>query len=341
MSSDVKHKLNEEMWNFKGSNLCLMETSHRSPVFAAVNNATNDELRAYLAVPPNYKILLMQGGVELAWSAIAYNLFFNSENAEMQKAIYITTGPQSIKAANEAKKIAGDERVSEATLAGFPAEKAIDYIYSYFCMNDLESCQYTSQLEADSIANKVVDCSSVLGFLPIDISKYAVVFGSAEHSLGITGCTIVVVREDLIKANPKIPSMFSFEVMLRTSSIFNTPNCFAVYVLGENVRYFKSAYGTPEQVKTRLQCLHDKLAEELQKRSSPFQMVKSSSDSIKTVKLRYLGTDASHIHKVSTLLESSKIINDFAGGCIISLQPINTQEEIISLVAALSCQQAP
>jgi phosphoserine aminotransferase len=77
-----------------------------------------------------------------------------------------------------------------------------------------------------------VDCSSILGLLPIDISKYAIVFGSAEHSLGITGCTVVVVREDLIKANPQIPSMFSYEVMFTKNSIFNKPNCFAVYVLG-------------------------------------------------------------------------------------------------------------
>jgi|JI6StandDraft_1071083.scaffolds.fasta_scaffold38798_4 phosphoserine aminotransferase len=82
------------MWNYKGSNLCLMETSHRSPVFAAVNTTTNDELRGYLAVPPNYKILLMQGGAELVWASIAYNLFLNGEG-NTKKAAYITTGPRS------------------------------------------------------------------------------------------------------------------------------------------------------------------------------------------------------------------------------------------------------
>lgn len=110
LPSEVKSKINEEMWNFKGSNLCIMETSHRSPVFAAVNNATNDEIRNYLSVPANYKILLLQGGVELAWASIAYNLFFNSED-QLKKAAYIVTGPQSQRAAEEAAKVVGKERI--------------------------------------------------------------------------------------------------------------------------------------------------------------------------------------------------------------------------------------
>jgi phosphoserine aminotransferase len=127
------------------------------------------------------------------------------------------------------------------------ADKTVDYLYSYFCMNDIENCCYTTALKDGNSTLKVADCSSVLGLHPIDISQYSIVFGSAEHSIGITGCTIVIIREELIKANIKIPSMFSFEVMLRTNSIFNTPNCFAVYVLGENVKYLKQAYGAPEK----------------------------------------------------------------------------------------------
>jgi phosphoserine aminotransferase len=75
-----------------------METSHRSPVFAAVNSATNDDLRKYLSVPSNYKILLMQGGVELVWASVAYNLFLNSKSSE-KKSAYIITGPRSLRAA--------------------------------------------------------------------------------------------------------------------------------------------------------------------------------------------------------------------------------------------------
>lgn len=112
---------------------------------------------------------------------------------------------------------------------------------------------------------RVLDASSVLGRYPIQISNFSIVFASAEHSLGIAGCTIVVVHDSLIVANTSIPSMFSYEVMLRTNSIFNTPNCFAVYVLGEYVEYLSSRYENPENAYIKIQEIYIKVKKELEK----------------------------------------------------------------------------
>ncbi len=106
----------------------------------------------------------------------------------------------------------------------------------------------------------VADCSSVLGLMPFNIGQYGVVLASTEHSLGIVGCTVVIVREDLIVANKQIPSMFSFEVMLRTSSIFNTPNCFSVYVLGKYVKYLLDTYQSPQQVHKKMVETHKSIS---------------------------------------------------------------------------------
>lgn len=89
------------MWNFKGTHLSIMETSHRSPTFAAVNTQTNENLRKYLNVPTDYKILLMQGGAELVWASIAYNISYNNSKTSL-RSCYFISGPRSIRASHEA-----------------------------------------------------------------------------------------------------------------------------------------------------------------------------------------------------------------------------------------------
>lgn len=122
---------------------------------------------------------------------------------------------------------------------------AEEYLYSYCCLNDFESGRLLTTFPQVSSKFKVVDATSVLGRYPIQISNFSLVFASAEHSLGIAGCTVVIVHESLIVANSQIPSMFSYEVMLRTNSIFNTPNCYAVYILGEYIDYLIRTYKNP------------------------------------------------------------------------------------------------
>lgn len=140
----------------------------------------------------------------------------------------------------------GDTQVvSVNPIAPGEINKEKEYLYSYFCVNDMDNGCFTESVPEINAKFKTVDCSSILGLIPIKIENYAIVMGSAEHSLGLVGCTVFIVREDLIIENPKIPSMFNYQVMLRTNSIFNTPNCFAVYVMGFYVNFLIKTYGTP------------------------------------------------------------------------------------------------
>ncbi|MGB4596005.1 MAG: 3-phosphoserine/phosphohydroxythreonine transaminase [Anaerolineaceae bacterium] len=248
----VLEEVRDEMMNYKGSGMCVMEMSHRSKVFINIANEAEADLRELMGIPANYKVLFIQGGATLEFSMIPMNLMKNGV------ADYIVTGHWSKKAYEEAKKF------GEIHLAASSADKNYSYIpdvsdlpiseesdYVYICEN--ETIHGTTYQQLPDTKGKVLvsDQSSMFLSKPCDVSKYGLIYGGVQKNIGPAGLAIVIVREDLIRKDldPKTPLYLRFDTHSENESMYNTPNCWALYVCGKVFKYLKSIGGLEAMAK--------------------------------------------------------------------------------------------
>lgn len=229
--------------DFDGIGLSLLEISHRSADFEAVNNEAEALFRELLQVPDNYKILFLGGGASTQFFQVPYNLL-------EKKAGYVNTGVWANKAIKEARLF------GETDVVASSEDKNFNYIpKGYTIPNDLDYLHITTnntiygteyKTDIDSPVTLVADMSSDILSRSVDVSKYGLIYGGAQKNIGPAGVTFVIVREDILgKVSRKLPSMVDYRNHIANQSMYNTPPVFAIYVVRETLRWLKSIGGVP------------------------------------------------------------------------------------------------
>ena len=240
MPVEVLEEIRDEMLNYRGSGMCVMEMSHRSKVFQEIYDNAEADLRKLMHIPDNYKVLFIQGGATLQFSMIPMNLMKNGV------ADYIVTGAWSKKAFTEAKKfgdvkcVASSEDRNYAYIpdcSDLPIRDNADYVY--ICEN--ETIHGTTYQTLPNTKGKILvsDQSSMFLSKPCNVSDYGVIYGGVQKNIGPAGMALVIIREDLIREDldPKTPVYMRYDTHAAAGSMYNTPNCWAIYVCGKVFRY--------------------------------------------------------------------------------------------------------
>ena len=252
MPEPVLEEIRDEMMNYRGSGMCVMEMSHRSKVFQQIIDEAEADLRELMQIPDNYKVLFIQGGATLEFAMIPMNLMKNG------KAVYIETGAWSKKAIAEAKKY------GEVIVAASSKDKNFSYIpdcsdldipedtdYVYICENETIHGVTWPKLPNTKGHVLVSDQSSMFLSKPCNVSDYGLIYGGVQKNVGPAGLAIVIIREDLIREDldPKVPIYCRYDTHANAGSMYNTPNCWAIYVCGKVFKYLKSLGGLEAMAK--------------------------------------------------------------------------------------------
>lgn len=240
MPVEVLEEVAAEVLNYRGSGMSVMEMSHRSKVYQQIIDEAEADLRALMQIPDNYKVLFIQGGATMQFSAIPLNLCRNGVFD------YIVTGAWSKKAATEAKKygkvnvIATSEDRNYSYIpdcSDLPIDEDADYVY--ICEN--ETIHGTTYPVLPNTKGKILvsDQSSMFLSKPVNVSDYGLIYGGVQKNVGPAGLAIVIIREDLIRADidPKTPIYLRYDTHANAGSMYNTPNCWAIYVCGKVFKY--------------------------------------------------------------------------------------------------------
>ena len=239
MPEPVLEEIQEELLNYRGSGMCVMEMSHRSPEFMQIAQEAEQDLRELMGIPDNYKVLFIQGGATLQFSMIPMNLMKNG------KALYIETGAWSKKAAAEAKKVGEVTVVSSKDknytyipdCTDLPIEADTDYVY--ICEN--ETIHGTTWQTLPDTKGKVLvsDQSSMFLSKPCGL-----IYAGVQKNVGPAGMVVVIIREDLIREDlDNLPIYLQYKTHAENDSMYNTPNCWAMYCCGKVFKYLKSLGG--------------------------------------------------------------------------------------------------
>ena len=249
MPEPVLEEIRDEMMNYRGSGMCVMEMSHRSKVFQQIVDEAEADLRELMGIPDNYKVLFIQGGATLQFAAVAWNLMKNG------KAVYIETGAWSKKAIAEAKKY------GEVIVAASSKDKNYSYIpdcsdldipedtdYVYICENETIHGVTWNKLPNTKGHVLVSDQSSMFLSKPCNVSDYGMIYAGVQKNVGPAGMVVVIIREDLIREDidPKMPVYMSYKTHADAGSMYNTPNCWAIYCCGKVFKYLLSIGGLEE-----------------------------------------------------------------------------------------------
>ncbi|MEA3468962.1 MAG: 3-phosphoserine/phosphohydroxythreonine transaminase [Thermodesulfobacteriota bacterium] len=242
---EVLQQASKDIVNFQKTGMGLIEMSHRSKEFMAVAETTESLLRELMEIPDNYKVLFLQGGASSQFFMIPMNLLGNGK-----KATYLNTGTWSKKAIKEAKLFGAIDVAyssEEQTFNRVPAQDEYsvdpDSEYLYFVSNNtIYGTQFSDMPVTDKML--IADMSSDILSRKIDVSKFGIVFAGAQKNLGPAGVTIVIIRDDLLDKTPdNTPTMLTYKTHADKGSMFNTPPCFAIYGVGEVLKWLKKQGG--------------------------------------------------------------------------------------------------
>lgn len=246
---DVIKKVASELDNYEGCGESVMEMSHRSAEFKKILADADQNLRDIMKIPDNYKVLFMQGGATLQFSAIPLNLGVGSKKAD-----YIITGSWSKKALKEASKYLDAKAVasSEESVFSYIPKVAkndfrsdADYVHITY-NNTIYGTHYVDEPDTGDIP-LVADMSSCILSEAVDVSKFALIYAGAQKNIGPAGTTIVIIREDFLgKAAADVPTYLDYKIHADNDSAYNTPPCFAIYVAGEVFKHIKKLGGVSE-----------------------------------------------------------------------------------------------
>jgi phosphoserine aminotransferase len=240
--------------------MSLIEISHRSKEFQAIMDETVALFKEILNIPENYHVLFLGGGASLQFCMVPYNLL-------NKKAAYLETGVWAKKANKEAKLFGQVDIVASSADKNFsyiPKNYTIPADADYFHITTNNTIYGTEiHVDIDSPVPLVADMSSDIFSRPVDVSKYALIYGGAQKNLGPAGVTFVVVREDILgKVERAIPTMLDYRTHIKEGSMFNTPPCFAIFAVRETLRWLKSIGGLEkmyEMNKAKAKLLYDEI----------------------------------------------------------------------------------
>jgi phosphoserine aminotransferase len=251
LPEEVLRQAAEEMLDWHGAGMGVMEMSHRGKEFVSIAEAAEADLRELLAVPTNYRILFMQGGAIAENAIIPMNLL-----GERKVADYVVTGSWSQKSQKEARRYAEVNIAASSEASGFTSvppmsewRLSAEPAYLFTCTNEtIGGVEYPFDPDLAQIGRAevpvVADMSSHILSRVIDVSKYGLIFGGAQKNIGPAGLTIVIVREDLLgHALPCCPSAFDYKTVADAASMYNTPPTYAIYIAGLVFQWLKRQGG--------------------------------------------------------------------------------------------------
>ena len=246
MPVPVLEEIRDELLNYRGAGMGVMEMSHRSKVYQQIIDEAEQDLRDLMGIPENYKVLFIQGGATLQFAMVPMNLMKNG------KAVYIETGAWSKKAISEAKKY------GEVIVAASSKDRNYSYVpdcsdldipedadYVYICEN--ETIHGTTYSKLPNTKGKILvsDQSSMFLSKPCNVADYGLIYAGVQKNVGPAGMVVVIIREDLIREDldPKLPVYLSYKTHEGAGSMYNTPNTWSIYVCGKVFKYLKSLGG--------------------------------------------------------------------------------------------------
>ena len=253
LPEEVLREAADEMLDYKGCGMSVMEMSHRSKVFDDIIKDAEKDLRELMNIPDNYKVLFLQGGASQQFSAIPMNLMKNGV------ADYIVTGQWAKKAWQEASKYGKAVKIASSEDKTFsyipdcsdlPVDENADYVY--ICMNNTIYGTAFHELPNTKGKDLVADISSCFLSEPVDVSKFGILWGGVQKNVGPAGLAIAIVREDLIRDDvlPGTPTMLRYKTYSDSGSLFNTPPTYTIYICGKVFKWLK-AQGGLEAMKKR------------------------------------------------------------------------------------------
>lgn len=249
LPQQVLEECRDEMLNYRGSGMSVMEMSHRSKVFQTIIDEAEADLRELMGIPANYKVLFIQGGATLQFSMLPMNLMKNGV------ADYVVSGAWSKKAYSEAKKYGKVNLVATGEdrnycyipdCSDLPISADADYLH--ICENETIHGTTYQTLPNTKGTVLVSDQSSMFLSKPCNVADYGVIYGGVQKNIGPAGMSIVIIREDLIRddLDPKTPIYMKYSTHAGDGSMYNTPNCWCIYVCGKVFKYLKSIGGLAE-----------------------------------------------------------------------------------------------
>ncbi|MCR5725046.1 MAG: 3-phosphoserine/phosphohydroxythreonine transaminase [Treponema sp.] len=267
LPEEVLRECAAEMMDYQGTGQSVMEMSHRSKAYEPIIADAEAMVRKLMNVPDNYKVLFVQGGGSTQFAMVAENL-----GIKHKKAAYIETGVWAKKAAAEAKKlgIAVDVIASskDKNYSYIPRVEKItgDYDYAYICLNNTIMGTHYEYIPETGDIPLVADISSCVLSEPLDVSKFGLLFAGAQKNLAPAGVTLVIVREDLIPEPadclPGTPTMLAYKTHADNGSMYNTPPCYTIYVLGKVLHWIEKnggAQGMADLNNAKAKLLYDYL----------------------------------------------------------------------------------
>ena len=246
LPEEVLKEAQEEMLDYRGCGMSVMEMSHRSKVFQNIIDEAEADLRDLMGIPSNYKVLFLQGGASLQFSMIPMNLMKNGV------ADYIVTGQWAKKAYAEAQKYGKANKIASSEDKTFsyipdcsdlPISPDADYVY--ICENNTIYGTKYKKLPNTKGKTLVADVSSCFLSEPVNVSDYGIIYGGVQKNIGPAGMVISIVRDDLITDDvlPGTPTMMKFKTHADAGSQYNTPNCYCIYMCGKVFKWLKKMGG--------------------------------------------------------------------------------------------------
>ena len=247
LPEEVLREAAEEMLDYKGTGMSVMEMSHRSKAFQSIIDEAEQDIRELMGIPSNYKVLFLQGGASQQFAMIPMNFMKNGV------ADYIVTGQWAKKAWQEAQKF------GKANAVASSADKTFSYIpdcsdlpiddnadYVYICENNTIYGTKFHTLPNTKGKDLIADVSSCFLSEPVNVSDYAMIYGGVQKNIGPAGVVIAIIREDLITDTPYIentPTMLRYKTQADAGSLYNTPPCYGIYICGKVFKWIKKMGG--------------------------------------------------------------------------------------------------
>ena len=246
LPEEVLREAQEEMLDYRGCGMSVMEMSHRSSVFQQIIDEAESDLRQLMNIPKEYKVLFLQGGASLQFAMIPMNLMKN------RVADYIVTGQWAKRAYQEAQKYGKANKIASSEDQTFsyipdcsdlPVSPDADYVY--ICENNTIYGTKFKELPNTKGKLLVSDVSSCFLSEPVDVSRYGILYGGVQKNIGPAGMVIAIVREDLITEDvlPGTPTMMMYKTHADAGSMYNTPNCWSIYMCGKVFQWLKRMGG--------------------------------------------------------------------------------------------------
>lgn len=246
LPEEVLKEAAEEMMDYRGCGMSVMEMSHRSKTYQTIIDEAEADLRELIGIPDNYKVLFLQGGASQQFAMIPMNLMKN------KVADYIVTGQWAKKAWQEASKYGKANKIASSEdkifsyipdCSDLPVSEDADYVY--ICENNTIYGTKFKTLPNTKGKTLVADVSSCFLSEPVDITKYGVMYGGVQKNIGPAGVVIVIIREDLITEDvlPGTPTMLQYKTHVDAGSLYNTPPAYGIYICGKVFKWLKKMGG--------------------------------------------------------------------------------------------------